>query len=202
MNASRLAQPKNIQIDSNGLRPCRRQLPGNDPEAHLDGFSRMIDLLCRLNREIATTQRHRDNSRRALGPGYDPAHVKETDKLSALETERFYSDPPDGSNLPKPAEKPFLPPDQPTSFLPNRSMRRRRRNRKTSEIKILNFSKSFFRHPSRLRNLPPLPDPGPLLTGPANNGSAARAASGVASIAKEQHEPPNVSLSPSDGERD
>jgi hypothetical protein len=37
----------------------------------------MIDLLCRLKREIATTQAARNNSRRSLGPTYDPVRVKD-----------------------------------------------------------------------------------------------------------------------------
>src|SRR5438034_385508 len=36
----------------------------DDPEANLDGYSKLIDLLCRLNREISAIQKARDDSRR------------------------------------------------------------------------------------------------------------------------------------------
>jgi hypothetical protein len=119
----------------------------DDPEAHLDGFSRMIDLLCRLNREIATTQQRRDNSRRALGPGYDPSHVKETDKLSALETERFYSDPPDGSKLLKPAEPPFLPPDPTDIFLAEQIHEKKEAKQKAFVNQNLELLKRILQRP-------------------------------------------------------
>ena len=123
-----------------------------DPEAHLDGFSRMVDLLCRLNREIATTQRYRDNSRRALGPGYDPAHVKETDKLSALDTERFYSNPPDDSTLPKPAEPPFLPPDATDVFLAEQIHEEKEERQKAFEANNFKLLKKFLQRPDPAAN--------------------------------------------------
>jgi hypothetical protein len=82
----------------------------DDPEAQLDNFSRMIDLLCRLNREISATQKDRNESRRVLGPEYNPVRVRDTEEYSAIEMERFYSNPPDGSKLPKPAERAAVPP--------------------------------------------------------------------------------------------
>lgn len=60
------------------------------------------NLLCRLNREIAAIQKHRDDSRRTLGREYDPVLVKDVDEISALNHERFYSNPPAESTLPKP----------------------------------------------------------------------------------------------------
>jgi len=36
----------------------------DDPEAQLDNYSKLVDLLVRLNREIAVTQKQRDDSRR------------------------------------------------------------------------------------------------------------------------------------------
>src|SRR6267378_4609324 len=36
----------------------------DDPEAHLDNYTKLIDLLVRLNREITVTQKQRDDSRR------------------------------------------------------------------------------------------------------------------------------------------
>jgi hypothetical protein len=69
----------------------------------------MIDLLCRLNREIAATQKNRDDSRRTLGREYDPVRVKDEEQVSAIETERYFSDPPSDSTLEKPATPPLLP---------------------------------------------------------------------------------------------
>src|ERR1051325_3168953 len=43
----------------------------DDPEAHLDNYSKLVAPLCRLNREIASTQKQRDDSRRTLGREYD-----------------------------------------------------------------------------------------------------------------------------------
>jgi hypothetical protein len=82
----------------------------DDPEAHLENYSRLVDLLCRLNREIAATQKQRDDSRRTLGREYDPVLVKEEDEISALQHEQFYSNPPAGSCLPKPRVPAAVPP--------------------------------------------------------------------------------------------
>ena len=73
-------------------------------------YSKLVDLLCRLNREIAVTQKQRDDSRRTLGREYDPARVKETEEISAIENERFYSNPPSDSTLSKPSVPRALPP--------------------------------------------------------------------------------------------
>jgi hypothetical protein len=89
----------------------------DDPEIHLDSYSKLIDILCRLNREIAATQKSRDDSRRTLGPEYNPAHVKEVEQFSAIENERFYSNPPDDSGLSKAAVPPLLPVIPTASFL-------------------------------------------------------------------------------------
>jgi hypothetical protein len=82
----------------------------DDPEANLDNYSRMVDILCRLNREISITQKHRDDSRRTLGREHDPEYVKDIERVEAIETERYYSSPPSDSELPKPTEQPLLPP--------------------------------------------------------------------------------------------
>jgi len=82
----------------------------DDPEAQLDNYSKLVDLLVRLNREIAVTQKQRDDSRRTLGREYDPARVKETEEISVIENERFYSNPPSDSTLSKPPVPPALPP--------------------------------------------------------------------------------------------
>ncbi len=82
----------------------------DEVEANLGAFSQMVDVLCRLNREIAALQKQRDDSRRTLGRAYDSARIKEEDQMSAIENERFYSDPPGNSTLAKPAVPPALPP--------------------------------------------------------------------------------------------
>jgi len=74
----------------------------------------MVDVLCRLNREIVILQKQRDDSRRTLGPHHDPARIKEADQAEADEHERIFSDPPSASGLDKPAEPPLLP-NMPTS---------------------------------------------------------------------------------------
>jgi hypothetical protein len=81
----------------------------DDPEAHMDNYTKLIDLLCRLNREIATTQKVRDDSRRTLGKAHDPVRIKNTDEGGVIEMERFYSNPPDDAELPKPASPAFVP---------------------------------------------------------------------------------------------
>ena len=86
-----------------------------DVEANIGTFSEMVDVLCRLNREIAIMQKQSDDSRRTLGPAYASARVKNEDQLAAIEFERFYSNPPADSTLAKPSEPPFLPPE-PTSY--------------------------------------------------------------------------------------
>jgi len=82
----------------------------DDPEAHIDNYSRMVDLLCRLNREIAATQKFRDDSRRTLGKHHDPALVKNHEELEIIDYERWYTNPPADSGLARPAEPPALPP--------------------------------------------------------------------------------------------
>ncbi len=80
------------------------------PEAQLDNYSRLVDLLCRLNREIVATQKQRDDSRLTLGPEYDPVRVNEEEQISAIQNERLYSNPPPDSGLPRPSVPPALPP--------------------------------------------------------------------------------------------
>jgi hypothetical protein len=92
-----------------------------DPEAHLDNYSKLVDLLLRLNREISATQKQRDDARRTLGPDYDPVRVKDVDEISAIENERFYSDPPSDSRLSKPAVPPALPPIPTATLLDNQT---------------------------------------------------------------------------------
>ena len=88
-----------------------------DPESHIEGYTKLIDLLCRLNREIAATQKSRDDSRRSLGPEHDPARIKDVEQFDAIRYERFYSDPEEDSGLPKPAVPPLLPATPTSSIL-------------------------------------------------------------------------------------
>jgi hypothetical protein len=88
-----------------------------DLEANLGNVSRMVDLLCRLNRELGSLQKQRDDSRRSLGRAHDPARIKDSDETSAVEHERHYSNPPADSELPKPDAPPLLPPPSTASFL-------------------------------------------------------------------------------------
>jgi len=89
----------------------------DDPEAHIENYSRMVDILLRLNREIAVTQKQRDDSRRTLGREYDAARVKDEEQISAIENERFYSNPPADSGLSKPTVPPALPPIPTATFM-------------------------------------------------------------------------------------
>jgi hypothetical protein len=115
----------------------------DDPEAHLDNYSRLVDLLCRLNREIAATQKQRDDSRRTLGPEYDPARVKEEEQLSAIENERFFSNPPPGSSLGRPSVPPAQPPIPTASLMAQEASQERaeaeieRLKRSTAMLKAL-----------------------------------------------------------------
>jgi hypothetical protein len=92
------------------------QKTAQDIEANIGSYSQLVDLLCRVNRQIAILEKRREDSRRALGREYDPARIKEYEQMSAIENERYYSNPPPSSELAKPAEPPSLPP-VPTSSL-------------------------------------------------------------------------------------
>ena len=97
----------------------------DDPEAHLDNYSKLIDLLCRLNREIATTQKQRDDSRRTLGREYNPVLVKDVEQVNAIEMERAYSDPDPQTELKKPSVPPLLPPVPTATFLADQAREER-----------------------------------------------------------------------------
>ena len=97
----------------------------DDPEANLDSYTKLIDLLCRLNREISTTQKNRDDSRRTLGREYDPVLVKDVEQVNAIEMERSYSDPDSDSKLKKPAIPPLLPPVPTATFLADQAREER-----------------------------------------------------------------------------
>jgi hypothetical protein len=88
-----------------------------DLEANLDKFSAMVDVLCRLNREIGILQKQRDDSRRSLGRAHDPERIKDSDEITVNQMERFYSNPPADSELARPANPPALPPEPTSKFL-------------------------------------------------------------------------------------
>ena len=81
----------------------------DDLEANLGSLSQMVDILCRLNREIGVLQKNRDDSRRSLGRAHDPARIKQADESAAIDIERSFSNPPADGTLAKSAEPPLLP---------------------------------------------------------------------------------------------
>ncbi len=120
----------------------------DDPEAQLDNYSKLVDLLVRLNREIAVTQKQRDDSRRTLGREYDPTRVKETEEISVIENERFYSNPPSDSTLSKPSVPPALPPI-PTAHILAEQAREERREAQLQHLRDTNaMLKAFTAKPT------------------------------------------------------
>jgi hypothetical protein len=113
----------------------------DDPEAHLDNYSRLVELLCRLNRELSATQQMRDDSRRTLGREYDPVRVKDVEEINAIETERFYSDPPSDSTLAKPPVPPALPPIPTATFMAEQA----REERQEAELRRLRHSAEMMK---------------------------------------------------------
>jgi hypothetical protein len=101
---------------------------GDDPEAHIESYSKLVDLLSRLNREIAACQQSRDTSRRTLGREYDPVRVKNVDENSIIDIERFYSNSPEGSTGQKPAVPPLLPAVPTATFLAQQAREARQEN--------------------------------------------------------------------------
>ena len=97
----------------------------DDPEANLDGYSKLIDLACRLNREISTTQKNRDDARRTLGREYDPVRVKDVEQVGAIEMERSYSSPWRESKLKHPVVPPLLPQVPTATFLAEQARQER-----------------------------------------------------------------------------
>src|SRR5882672_11750237 len=115
----------------------------DDPEAHLDNYSRLVDLLCRLNREIAATQKVRDDSRRTLGREYDPVLVKDVEQVAAIDMERFYSDPPAASKLAKPSVRPALPPIPTATFMAQQASEEQEAKLAVQRKKNLELFKAF-----------------------------------------------------------
>lgn len=81
----------------------------DDPEAGIDSYSKMINLLCRLNREISNLQENRDAAQRSLGKEHDPACVKESELLDNISIERSYTRPHPHTELPSAPGNPELP---------------------------------------------------------------------------------------------
>ena len=131
----------------------------DDVEANLGAFSQMVDVLCRLNREIGVLQKQRDDSRRTLGPAYDATRIKDTDQMNALEHERFYSDPPADSTLAKPAVKPALPPIPTSSFLADADEEAAQRKQLAHQQRFLETLRAFSGKNAPAPNANPLPPP-------------------------------------------
>ncbi|MEY2429405.1 MAG: hypothetical protein QOJ40_2290 [Verrucomicrobiota bacterium] len=109
----------------------------DDPEANLDNYSKLIDLVCRLNRELATTQKQRDDGRRTLGREHDPVFVKDVEQVNAIEMERSYSNPCSESELPRPAVPPLLPQIPTATFLAEQAAEERH-DREIARLKHTN----------------------------------------------------------------
>jgi hypothetical protein len=128
-----------------------------NPEANLDTYTKMIDLLCRLNREISVTQKNRDDARRTLGREYDPVRVKDVEQVSAIEMERSYSDPCPQSSLPRPAVPPLLPQIPTATFLADQAAEERH-EAELARIKHANaMMRSILEKNSSA--VPPMPSP-------------------------------------------
>ncbi|HWW01890.1 MAG TPA: hypothetical protein VNZ64_19480 [Candidatus Acidoferrum sp.] len=129
-------------------------------EANLGTFSQMVDVLCRLNREIGTLQKQRDESRRTLGREYDPARIKEEDQMAVIENERYYSDPPADSTLAKPEIPPMLPPLPTSSLLANADREAAAATRAENEKRLWDTVLAFNRKQAPASTHPkPLPSP-------------------------------------------
>jgi hypothetical protein len=92
-----------------------------DPQTDLENYSKLVNLLVRLNREIAANQTQRDDAQRAADFYHDPTRVKNFDQLSAIETERYFSGPPPDSGLSAPRVAPILPPLPSSTLLKNKN---------------------------------------------------------------------------------
>ena len=120
---------------------------GANIEADLPCYSKMVDLLCRLNRELTSGQKQRDDSQRTLGRAHDPIRIKEVEEMSAMDHERHYSNPPADSGLTKPPEPPVLPPLPTSEFLAQRDREEREENRAQNMQRTLQTLKAFSSKP-------------------------------------------------------
>ncbi len=109
----------------------------DDVERNLPAFSQMVDMLCRLNREICALQKQRDDARRSLGPEFDPARIKEMDEGSAIAHERYYSDPPAESELAKPKTPPLLPAEPTSDFLAQQDREAEEARKAENELRLI-----------------------------------------------------------------
>ena len=130
-----------------------------DVEANLGAFSQMVDVLCRLNREIGVLQKQRDDSRRTLGPAHDAPRIKNEEEKSARDLERFYSDPDEGCGLEKPAVPPLLPPYPTSDTLEVKDLedKIRRQRQVNQEISVLMKAMNGKKNPSSTEAKPVTP---------------------------------------------
>ncbi len=144
----------------------------DDVERNLGAFSEMVDILCRLNREIATLQKQRDDTRRTLGSAHDPARIKDADETYALDNERYFSSPPSDSGLQKSAVPPLLPPIPTSETLADNDRavemdRQIERNQRIVQMMQAITGKKAPASPDPKSLLPPGGDVAPTLQPPA-----------------------------------
>ena len=132
---------------------------GEDLEANLDKYSKMVDVLCRLNKEIGILQKQRDDARRSLGRAHDPVRIKDLEEFSTNDHERFYSDPPPESELEKPAEPPALPPEPTSEFLARQDAEDAADKRERNHQEFLAVLKGLNSKNGSSTSTPPKPSP-------------------------------------------
>lgn len=142
----------------------------DDPESHFDGYSKLVDLLCRLNREIAATQKQRDDSRRTLGRHVDPVRIREFEERETIKTENFYSDPPSDSKLTPAPVEPFLLPEPVSELLAQQDQERSDSNRELA-FAMIGVRKPSAPPSASPKQLQPPEQPSP--TAPVTHGSPA-----------------------------
>jgi hypothetical protein len=104
-------------------------------------FGKMVDILCRLNRELGASQKQRDEAARSLGKAHDPVRVAQEETSAAIDMEHCYSRP--SADLPQPAEPPFLPPPSTPAILEERDREQEEYQRAVNQGRILETLKLF-----------------------------------------------------------
>ena len=88
----------------------RKAARAEDVEANVGPFSKMVELLSHITRDLNALQQKRDADRRSLGKAHDPLRIKEMDDSEAVAMERSYSVPSDEMKLEHPKSPPLLQP--------------------------------------------------------------------------------------------